>query len=912
MATKDFITRLNSQGTIDQSKSGYSPEVQRLSATIVKQKAKLGQTPNMGSPSILDRVFDVVSRPLYTSANIADSLVTGKSDPVTAAWRGLSGQDKTTYDKVLGDMGFQGGFQRSLAGFGLDILLDPTTYVGLGTEKGLTEGAARQTAVETATGVDKTILNKAAADAVLDAQKNSLATTGQALSKVEKGRIGKQAISDHLVNVARTAEDKALQNDRGKVFLKMFGKKVPGAIPAPVGEGIYGVGTKLSELATKSPALVKVGQALRPVMNFKQGTNNLLREATGHAVFDGEEYLRQLKTEFGHLGVGERQQIFHAIEGGDDLSKHVVTPKEITLSNGTKKTFTTLEDYKQHAIDKLDALFHTETGMGIIHPKSGLVNYVPHIYDTADRDAAKAFKAERQKLQSQFLKGGNPNPVPVIKSAKEASAFKHLGQVVDLKPETDIMQAMGNRAISSFREQGQVRFANAVEHEFGVNLGAKIQGKVPQREVENLAKSMNLVEGKSKYLSDKGIYFHPDVAKALKTVDKVVTDPAAGAQLFKTFDKIQNIWKLNMTALNPGHHIRNFAGDVFLNFEDGVVNPARYSESAQILKNWREAPDAVHIMVGGRRLNAQEVMDLFASKGGKSGFFRSELVSSGIKPVEKIREMAEVREDWTRLAHFVDVLKKEGKNVKTYDDLDKVASEAGRRVRKFNIDYGDLTPAERNGMKRVVPFYTWMRKNIPVQLETLALQPGKVNAIPKFMKFLNTATGQSGQDPNFLGLNLTPLWLRQMASVRVAGEGQGRNGVYWEPSVIPFTDIGQYTEGGPQGIISTLLGTTSPFIRTPIEYATGRSLQTGGPLQDSGMGYAGANILPPTLPRVKDILTGQSDMTDVAKLLGISLQNVGDSQMSGELRRQQDPLQIQIKNLKKKAIADYQKAHPGG
>lgn len=913
MSTRDFLVKYTPGGEVDTQHSGFSPEVQKLAATITKQNAKLGKENSGGSPGILSRIFDTISRPLYASANTADYLVQGKN-PIEGAWRGLAGQDKTTYDKVLGDMGMEGGFSRSLLGFGADVLLDPTTYLGVGLAKGVTEGTARRVGVDAAANVSKDALSKVASKAVLESAKEALPTTGKLLTKAEKNVVSKLAKQDHLAQVARTAEDTALHEGRGRAFLKFMGKETS-VLPKPAGEAIYNVGTKIAETARKSPTLVKVGQAIRPVMNFRHGTNDLLREATGHTLFDGEQYLKQLKTELGHLGSGERSTIFHAIESGENLAKHAVEPKLITLSNGKTKVFKTLEDYKSHVINKLDALHAEEKALGIAGEKTGLVNYVPHIYKTTDKETAAAFKADRIKSQSAFLKSGDKNPLPVVKSAKQA--FEK-----GLKPETDIMQAVGNRAISSFKSQTQARFAHAVENEFGVKLASKVKGNIPKADVSELAKKMGVERSTNRYLSGKDVYFHPDVKKALDTVERVVTDPASGAELGRLFDKVQNAWKLNMTALNPGHHTRNFAGDVFLNFEDGVVNPARYTQSAKVLKNWKTNPEAVLIQVGDRRLNAAQVMDLFSAKGGKSGFFRSEFAASGLKPVEKIREMAEIREDWTRLAHFIDVLKKEGNKVKTLDDLDKVASVAGKRVRKYNIDYGDLTPFERNTMKRVAPFYTWMRKNIPVQLETLALNPGKINAVPKFLNFLNSATGQAGNNPELFGLNLTPLWLRQMASVRVAGEGQGRNGMYWDPAVIPFMDVGQYTEGGPSGILSSLIGASSPFARGPVELATGRSLLTGGPLQDTGMGYAGQNILPPQWLKLAGLTTGNDEIagiptgtrggvSDLAKLLGITLQPVGEAQYKGELRRQQDPLQVQVKNQRQKLIDEYNKSHAG-
>jgi len=259
--------------------------------------------------------------------------------------------------------------------------------------------------------------------------------------------------------------------------------------------------------------------------------------------------------------------------------------------------------------------------------------------------------------------------------------------------------------------------------------------------------------------------------------------------------------------------------------------------------------------------------------------------------------MAEHREDWTRLAHFIDVLKKEGGGVKDVVDLKAVAKKAGEKVRHFNIDYADLTPFERRFMKRVVPFYTWMRKNIPLQLETLALDPGKISTIPKGLRALQGITGAQPSDEQIYGLDVVPKWLREMAGVRIAGEGVGRNQTYWNPSIIPFTDIGQYFSGGVEGTARKLLGSTTPLLRSPIEYATGQKIDTGAPMGDTPT-YISQNVLPPSLTPLNAIRQGKVESTDIGKLLGLSLYNVGPQQQLGELRRQQDIVQAILRSKK--------------
>jgi len=82
-----------------------------------------------------------------------------------------------------------------------------------------------------------------------------------------------------------------------------------------------------------------------------------------------------------------------------------------------------------------------------------------------------------------------------------------------------------------------------------------------------------------------------------------------------------------------------------------------------------------------------------------------------------------ILEDNARLAHFLSKLDETGDAIL-----------ARRSTAKYLFDYGDLTPFERNGLRRVVRFYTYMRKNTPLIISELAHQPGKFAALEHVRK----------------------------------------------------------------------------------------------------------------------------------------------------------------------------------
>ena len=81
-------------------------------------------------PNIFLRTMDYLSRPMYASAGAAKALVKGDENPLFEAWKGLKGEEKETYSDVLKEAGVENKVARGIVGFGLDVALDPTTYLG--------------------------------------------------------------------------------------------------------------------------------------------------------------------------------------------------------------------------------------------------------------------------------------------------------------------------------------------------------------------------------------------------------------------------------------------------------------------------------------------------------------------------------------------------------------------------------------------------------------------------------------------------------------------------------------------------------------------------------------------------------------------------------------------------------------
>jgi hypothetical protein len=176
-------------------------------------------------------------------------------------------------------------------------------------------------------------------------------------------------------------------------------------------------------------------------------------------------------------------------------------------------------------------------------------------------------------------------------------------------------------------------------------------------------------------------------------------------------------------------------------------------------------------------------------------------------------------EDNARIALFLDQLKR-GKN---YD-------QAGRQVQKYLFDYGDLSPFEQNVMKRFIPFYTWSRKNIPLQLNALVEHPDKISKfnLARENIQLDANVPDYGDVPEYVTEGL-PIYLPEF----LGGQPKGSDKVSAVTlgNFFPLSDLGIFTKflnksdypgvverGRLSDGVSDATSMLSPYLKAPVEW----------------------------------------------------------------------------------------------
>lgn len=380
----------------------------------------------------------------------------------------------------------------------------------------------------------------------------------------------------------------------------------------------------------------------------------------------------------------------------------------------------------------------------------------------------------------------------------------------------------------------------------------------------------------------KGTYFPQQIANQLNSLQgqlarDVFKTPHKAIELF---DKVQRMWKTGVTIYSPSHHIRNLNGDIYLAALDGVVSPAPYAIATKVLhafpSRYKDLESVFNIMDPQLReralkarpgntvlttkrgdkvtaeqlyqaaesqgifIRAMHVEDLVGDSAPAFGTFGAKFKPFGGRVYDAATRTSELRDHWVRLAHFTDVISK------SRQPLRVAIEQAGRRVRKFHPDGMDLTGFEQNILRRVIPFYSWMRKATPLVIEGALMRPHVTLAFPKAMANIQLATGIESQGPGdpFPMDQMFPDWLKEkgIGPILQPGSGLGRDETWRGESpgytivnpTNPFMDqIAQL--GSPE---KTLLSSLSPAARIPIELLTGQT-SLGIPLESVEGGVPG-------------------------------------------------------------------------
>lgn len=478
-----------------------------------------------------------------------------------------------------------------------------------------------------------------------------------------------------------------------------------------------------------------------------------------------------------------------------------ITAKEFStkLANAVRRDFTTIKTdvvkkmYEAGELEKADYKKLLDKEDGLAHLDKMLDD--GKISDTQYTDLVHSMTV--QEVNAKAAQGGLK-----ILGGKEVGEFFHEDPVYS----TTIRGVRGERART-----------NAEFYQELIDRGIAVPSdKAPRDWVDTNVNELN------------GYKVEPEVAGHLNAFRKSVNDPQSPIAFLRLFDQVQNWWKSWTLAIFPAYHNRNFVGNMWNNYLAGVRDPRVYKMAADLQRGAQFTFKAGD----GHVYNAPELLDIARKTGVLDrGWVGADVQTSIAQALEDPKLLSFGRnskilklgfkvgrsiENNARLGHFIDRLIK-----------GDTAVQAARSVKKYLFDYDELTQFERKAMKRLFPFYTWTRKNVPLQLEHLITRPARYSILDKAQHEIET--------PNKPMEKYLPEWMLENYPQRIRyNKKTGEYEYFLLSSWLPAADINKLldlkeTAAGmatpiPKEILQQMFN-YDVFLKRPIESIPGEKVK---------------------------------------------------------------------------------------
>jgi hypothetical protein len=345
-------------------------------------------------------------------------------------------------------------------------------------------------------------------------------------------------------------------------------------------------------------------------------------------------------------------------------------------------------------------------------------------------------------------------------------------------------------------------------------------------------------------------------ANALANAITNVSQAWARPEPWKLVDKYTAFFKTYATA-RPGFHVRNALSAVFMNLVDGV----RLGEIASAPATWREFmrnPVTFWEKAAGNVLNPNtghtmaDALNVVFGSGSGGQFLERGVggvgVGAGSKMYQRLmnnkitrwnRRWGSAVEGTARLAMAVDGLRK-GMTVDAVLD----------RVEKFHFNYNDISAFDRSA-KRLIPFWTFMSRNLPLQIEQMWLRPRTYLQYQSFVR--NFAEENNPYVPEY--------WLMQGAFTmdQNAADAKGDDAPWYLAPDLPHLRVGEDVSALASGDLGkAVLSGINPLFLAPAEaYGFGKKVYTGAPISEEYVEPQGA--MKALMPLLK--MLGQTETT---------------------------------------------------
>lgn len=539
-----------------------------------------------------------------------------------------------------------------------------------------------------------------------------------------------------------------------------------------------------------------------------------------------------------------------------------------------------IKDVDQNALAKFveglkDEFILDPTGARrLIDSLVGKENKLKSLFEEIDQTKFAAKKKISELPEDEFFfrdRGGH-----IYK--RFATSAKELTDLGFKNFDTNILVTIMAKETMNRQQILQQHFLGDLARNFGKWAHEAPEGyrKIESAALDETVKDIVSVVGKD----GEEMLFHPAIAA---TVEKMLSKEVLYGDSIQAFldgyDKLQKYFKVSVTSVFPMFHGRNGISNTFQTYLDiglKALDPRTNTVAVGMIKdhmklygNFFSNNGIVKRMsgIGEDALAAakeyNQIMDKTVFKDrfgyewsysellselkkndiafnphitGSMDFYneRDDIVKNlgiGVSKKEKIlsaanplnadkfipyqlgKSLGQTIETQARLLNFVTNLERTG----------DVAMSAAR-TKMVLFDYSSLSTFEREVLRRVIPFYTWTRKNLELQARVLMSTPGKIASEVKVVRSIGDMVSSDDAKLTPEEEKLLPPWLKNTIKLAIRRNGE---------RVDVLTGFGLPIEQPFQSLTSNgFLGSISPLLKYPVEWLTGYDMFKGKATSD--------------------------------------------------------------------------------
>lgn len=204
----------------------------------------------------------------------------------------------------------------------------------------------------------------------------------------------------------------------------------------------------------------------------------------------------------------------------------------------------------------------------------------------------------------------------------------------------------------------------------------------------------------------------------------------------KDSDALVEIFELlHLNGLDSGRETARVLGTILDSGRTRIGHPISIARKRKVDGKLRNVTDFIEMGPEGARTIRPEERTTYQRALG--------LMTDDNPWIRGMSNLTGMSEDFLRTAAFI----------KGVQELGLESAESGIRgyraslwVKVTQFDYSDLSAFERDILKTLIPFYTWSRYNIPMQLRLMLHEPGKVAQALRFNDELSRMFSEESDD----------------------------------------------------------------------------------------------------------------------------------------------------------------------